>query len=44
MKSNKIKVLIVDDSTLYREVLSSGVASDPSIEVVAKRLVLMTHR
>ncbi len=38
MKSNKIKVLIVDDSTLYREVLSSGVASDPSIEVVAKAI------
>lgn len=38
MKSKKIKVLIVDDSTLFREVLSSGVESDPNIEVVGKAI------
>lgn len=38
MKSNKIKVLIVDDSTLFREVLSSGIATDSDIEVVAKAI------
>jgi two-component system chemotaxis response regulator CheB len=32
----KIKVLIVDDSLLFREVLSMGLSSDPLIEVVAK--------
>lgn len=31
----KIKVLIVDDSLIYREVLSRGLASDPGIEIVA---------
>lgn len=38
MKSNKIKVLIVDDSTLFREVLSNGVESDPNIAVVGKAI------
>lgn len=32
----KIRVLVVDDSTLFREVLSRGVSTDPYIEVVAK--------
>lgn len=32
---NKIRVLIVDDSILFREVLLRGLSSDPSIEVVA---------
>jgi two-component system chemotaxis response regulator CheB len=31
----KIKVLIVDDSILFREVLLRGLSSDPEIEVVA---------
>lgn len=31
----RIKVLIVDDSLLFREVLAKGIASDPGIEVVA---------
>ncbi|EGW39722.1 chemotaxis response regulator protein-glutamate methylesterase [Desulfosporosinus sp. OT] len=31
----KIRVLIVDDSIVFREVLSRGIASDPTIEVVA---------
>ncbi|MDF2484977.1 MAG: cheB5 [Herbinix sp.] len=33
--SNKIRVLIVDDSILFREVLMRGLSSDPYIEVVA---------
>lgn len=33
--ANKIKVLIVDDSILFREVLLRGISSDPNIEVVA---------
>ena len=32
----KIRVLIVDDSVVFREALSMGISSDPSIEVVAK--------
>ncbi len=32
----KIKVLVVDDSLLFREVLARGISSDPDIEVVAK--------
>lgn len=32
----KIRVLVVDDSMLFREVLSKGISSDPNIEVVAK--------
>ncbi|MDF2523261.1 MAG: cheB5 [Clostridiales bacterium] len=37
MKINKkIRVLVVDDSLLFREVLSKGISSDPYIEVVAK--------
>ncbi|MCX8131664.1 MAG: chemotaxis response regulator protein-glutamate methylesterase [Clostridia bacterium] len=31
----KIKVLIVDDSLLFRETLARGITSDPGIEVVA---------
>jgi Chemotaxis response regulator containing a CheY-like receiver domain and a methylesterase domain len=33
--AKKIRVLIVDDSILFREVLQRGVSSDPDIEVVA---------
>lgn len=32
---NKIRVLVVDDSLLFREVLSRGISTDPDIEVVA---------
>lgn len=32
----KIRVLIVDDSLIFREVLSRGISTDPLIEVVAK--------
>ncbi len=35
MEIKKIRVLVVDDSILFREVLSRGLASDPSIEVIA---------
>lgn len=31
-----IKVLIIDDSMMFREVISKGIQSDPSIQVVAK--------
>ena len=33
---NRIKVLIVDDSALVRNVLSNGLSRDPQIEVVGK--------
>lgn len=33
---NRIKVLIVDDSALVREVLTQGLAQDPEIEVVGQ--------
>jgi two-component system chemotaxis response regulator CheB len=33
--AKKIKVLIVDDSILFREVLLRGISSDPDIDVVA---------
>ena len=32
---NKIKVLVVDDSIVFREVIARGISSDPLIEVVA---------
>ena len=32
----KIKVLIVDDSLIFRELLARGISTDPLIEVVAK--------
>lgn len=32
----KIKVLIVDDSIMFREVIARGISQDPDIEVVAK--------
>ncbi|MHC0038899.1 protein-glutamate methylesterase/protein-glutamine glutaminase [Pseudoneobacillus sp. C159] len=32
----KIKVLVVDDSLLFREVISRGISTDPDITVVAK--------
>lgn len=38
MLRKKIKVLIVDDSLLFREVIARGIASDPEIEVVAKAI------
>ncbi len=34
--SRKIKVLIVDDSLVFRETLAKGMMTDPSIEVVGK--------
>ena len=35
-QTRKIRVLIVDDSLVFREVLARGLAVDPRIEVVAK--------
>lgn len=35
MVKRKIRVLIVDDSIVFREVLARGISSDPEIEVVA---------
>ncbi|MGG6310996.1 protein-glutamate methylesterase/protein-glutamine glutaminase [Paenibacillus macerans] len=34
--NRKLRVLIVDDSMMYREVLSLGLSSDPRIEIVGK--------
>ncbi|MCM1567762.1 MAG: chemotaxis response regulator protein-glutamate methylesterase [Dehalobacter sp. 4CP] len=34
MAKKKIRVLIVDDSIVFREILARGIASDPEIEVV----------
>jgi len=34
----KIKVLIVDDSLVFREMLSRGISTDPLIEVVSKAI------
>lgn len=34
--NRKIRVLVVDDSLVFREVISRGISSDPHIEVVAK--------
>ncbi len=34
--NKRIRVLVVDDSLVFREVLSRGISSDPGIEVVAK--------
>ncbi|MDU2242808.1 MAG: chemotaxis response regulator protein-glutamate methylesterase [Paenibacillus sp.] len=34
--NRKLRVLIVDDSMMYREVLALGLSSDPAIEVVGK--------
>ena len=31
----KIRLMIVDDSMVYREVLSRGISTDPGIEIVA---------
>lgn len=36
MNVTRVKVLVVDDSLIFREVLAKGISSDPSIEVVAK--------
>lgn len=36
VNAGKIRVLIVDDSPLFREVIAIGISSDPRIEVVAK--------
>ena len=33
--SKKIRVLIVDDSLVFRMLLSKGISADPQIEVVA---------
>lgn len=35
---NKIRILIVDDSLVFREVLSRGISADPNLEVVAKAI------
>jgi two-component system, chemotaxis family, protein-glutamate methylesterase/glutaminase len=35
---SKIKVLVVDDSLVFREVLARGLSSDPQIEVIAKAI------
>jgi two-component system chemotaxis response regulator CheB len=35
-ESRIIKVLVVDDSLVFREVLSRGISSDPNIKVIAK--------
>lgn len=34
----KIRVLVVDDSLMFREVLARGISTDPLIEVVAKAI------
>lgn len=34
IRGQKLKVLVVDDSMLFRELLSRGLASEPSIEVI----------
>jgi len=36
LKNKKIKVLIIDDSALVREILEKGLSADPIIEVVGK--------
>lgn len=36
MAGRRIRVLVVDDSLVFREVLAMGIASDPDIEVVGK--------
>jgi len=36
MTGRKIKVLVVDDSLLFREVIARGIETDPAIEVVAR--------
>lgn len=38
MKGKKIRVLIVDDSLVFREVISMGISSENYIEVVAKAI------
>ena len=35
-QTKKIRVLIVDDSVVFREILARGLSADPRIEVVAK--------
>lgn len=35
MNRKKIRVLVVDDSIVFREVIARGIVSDPAIEVVA---------
>lgn len=35
LQRKRIRVLVVDDSILFREVLSRGISSDPNIEVVS---------
>lgn len=36
LAQNKISVLVVDDSLVFREVISRGIETDPNIRVVAK--------
>ncbi|MDR2023336.1 MAG: chemotaxis-specific protein-glutamate methyltransferase CheB [Hungatella sp.] len=35
MQERKIKVLVIDDSVLYRKIISKGIIQDPMIEVAA---------
>lgn len=35
MKENKIKVLVIDDSAMIRQIIKKGLSVDPKIEVVA---------
>lgn len=51
MIKSKIRVLIVDDSLVFRELLAKGISADPRIEVVGKavdayeaRDMLITHK
>lgn len=36
IRNGKIRVLVIDDSMLFREILARGLMTDPQIEVVAK--------
>ena len=36
MVGKKVRVLVVDDSLVFREVIAKGISSDPDIEIVAK--------
>jgi two-component system chemotaxis response regulator CheB len=38
MENRKIKVLVVDDSLVFREIMSRGISADTGIEVVAKAI------
>lgn len=44
MTADRVKVLIVDDSALVRDILEKGLSSDPSIEVVGKAIDVYSAR